>query len=353
MSKELNVGLIGYGFAGRTFHAPVITAVPNLKLTKVVERRTAYSKERYPWVEVVKHVEDLYHDDAIDLVVVTTPSTNHYQFVKEALLAGKHVVVEKPFTATSKEADELIELAADKNKVLSVFHNRRWDGDFLTIKQLLEQNLLGELTECEFHWDGYRPEVDTSRWRDGGGLGSGVFYDLGVHFLDQSISLFGMPNTIQADIRIQRKGGITDDYFDVTLGYDDDFKLTIKSSKLVREQGPRYILHGTKGSFIKYGIDPQEAALIAGHTPRDVKWGEEPEELWGKLNTTIGGLQYLGKVRTQPGSYQSYYQNIYDHIVGGEELAVKPEEARLAIRLIELARKSSDEKRVIEIDKKF
>jgi len=349
MSNVLNVGLIGYGFAGRTFHAPVITSVPNLKLTKVVERKTEYSKERYPWVEVVNHVNDLYNDDSIDIVVVTTPSTNHYQFVKDALLANKHVVVEKPFTATSKEADELIEIAENHQKVLSVFHNRRWDGDFLTIKQLLSQNLLGELTECEFHWDGYRPLVDTSRWRDGGGLGSGVFYDLGVHFLDQALNLFGTPKTIQADIRTQRKGGIADDYFDVALGYDDDFKVTLKSSKLVREQGPRYILHGTRGSFIKYGIDPQEVALKEGRTPTEVDWGIEPEEMWGKLNTLIGELHYIGKVHTLPGSYQSYYQNIYDHIIGGKALVVKPEEARDAIKLIELAYKSSNEKRVIAV----
>jgi scyllo-inositol 2-dehydrogenase (NADP+) len=348
MNEEIRVGLIGYGFAGTVFHAPVITSVPHLKLAKVVQRKGTSSKERYPWVEVVDDVRKLYIDDTIDLVVVTTPSTNHYEFVKDALLAGKHVVVEKPFTATSAEADELIALAKEQGKVLSVFHNRRWDGDFMTIREIVGQNLLGRLTECEFHWDGYNPVVNATRWRESAAPGSGVFYDLGVHFIDQALSLFGTPSTVEADIRIQRDGGLIDDYFDVTLSYDNQLKVILKSSKLVREKGPRYVLHGTNGSFVKYGIDPQEDALKRGLTPLSPDWGAEPKEQWGTLNTTNRGLHYVGQIQTIPGSYQSYYQNIYDHITGRAELVVKPEQAALAIRLIEAGLQSSAERRPVK-----
>jgi scyllo-inositol 2-dehydrogenase (NADP+) len=349
VEKEVRVGLVGYGFAGKTFHAPVITSISHLKLAKVVERRTDLSKQRYPWVEVVKSVQELYEDESIDVVVITTPSTNHYDFVKAALLAGKHVVVEKPFTTTTAEADDLISIAKEQGKVLSVFHNRRWDGDFLTIKKLLDGNKLGKLVEAEFRWDRFNPKVNTERWRDKGTLGSGVFYDLGVHFLDQALCLFGMPKTITGDIRIQREGGLTDDYFDVALGYKDGLKVTVKASKVAREQGPRYVFHGTTGSFIKYGDDPQEEALMAGYTPKSPNWGIEPKEFWGTLHTTKDDLTYRGQVQTIPGSYQSYYQNIYDHITGKAELAVKAEEARSAIRLIELGIQSSKEQRTIEV----
>jgi predicted dehydrogenase len=348
MRNELRVGLIGYGFAGRTFHAPVITAVSDLKLAKVVQRSGTSAKERYPWVEVVNHVQDLYWDDNIELIVVTTPSTVHYEFVKDALQAGKHVIVEKPFTVTTDEADALIALAKEKGKVLSVFHNRRWDGDFLTVREIIRQGMLGRISEAEFCWDSYRPSIGTN-WRDSGAPGTGVFYDLGVHFLDQALCLFGMPATIQADIRTVRENAIADDYFNVVLGYEGGPSVRLKSSALVRERGPRYTIHGTKGSFVKYGIDPQEQALIQGETPLKPNWGTEPESMWGTLNTSIGGLHYVGRIRTIPGSYTSYFQNVYDAITGRAELEVKPEQARMAIRLIELGIKSSNEKRTVEV----
>jgi scyllo-inositol 2-dehydrogenase (NADP+) len=349
LTSQLQVGLIGYGFAGSTFHAPVITSVPGFNLKAVVERSSEYSKERYPWVEVVKSVDALYADPEIDVVVVTTPSSNHVEFVRDALNAGKHVVVEKPFTATASEADELIHLAKEKNLVLSVFHNRRWDGDFLTIKEILNEGLLGNVMECEMHWDGFNPVV-SNNWREKPGPANGVFYDLGVHFMDQALSWFGMPKTIFGDIQIQRDGGLTDDYFDITLGYESNLKVILKSSKFVRSTGPRYVIHGDKGSFIKYGIDPQEQALLNGESPATSHaWGTETSEMWGKLQTTIGNVKIDSVVETIPGAYQNYYQNIYDHILGKAELEVKPEEARLNIRLIELALQSHQEGRILEV----
>ncbi|MBS4193495.1 oxidoreductase [Bacillus sp. FJAT-49870] len=338
MEKQLNVGLIGYGFAGRVLHAPVITSIPGLNLKKVVERRSDYSKERYPWVEVVRSANDLYIDPEIDVIVITTPSTNHVEFVRDALSNGKHVVVEKPFTATTEEADELIELAKERNRVLSVFHNRRWDGDFMTIREIIKNGLIGKVKECEVHWDSFNPIALSTNWREKSGIGTGVLYDLGVHLFDQALCLFGVPNTISADVQIQREGAKAHDYFDLTLGYDHHLKVTLKSSRIVRTKGPRYILHGDKGSFIKFGLDPQEQALIDGRSPANSKnWGREPEELWGSFETTAGGLNVKGAIETIPGAYQDYYQNIYDHITGTADLAVKPEEARMNIRLIELA----------------
>lgn len=346
MSGPIHVGLIGYGYAGKTFHAPIITSVPGLQLTKVVERRWRESQKRYPWVEVVTDVRHLYDDEQIDLIVVTTPSTNHVEFVRDALLAGKHVVVEKPFTVSSADADDLIKLAASRGKVLSVFHNRRWDADFRTIQKIVHEGLIGSVVECEFHWDNFRPEVHGG-WRESDVPGAGVLYDLGVHFLDQAVCLFGVPDTITADVRKSRPNARNHDYFDIVLGYNGK-KVILKSSRYVREIGPRYTLHGTLGSFVKYGIDPQEEALIRGETPITSRaWGSEPRARWGTINTSVGSLHVTGLLETMPGAYQDYYQNICDHISGKAELAVTADEARTAIRLIELALQSHEEQRTL------
>jgi scyllo-inositol 2-dehydrogenase (NADP+) len=347
MTDEIGVGLIGYGMAGRVFHAPVIGSLPQLKLKKVVERHADDSRQRYPWVEVVRDAADILHDEQIELIVVATPNASHFDFARDSLLAGKHVVVEKPFATSSAQAQQLIELARQQNRLISVFQNRRWDGDFQTVKKLLEARLLGRLVEYESHFDRFRNYRQEDAWREEAGPGSGILFDLGSHLIDQSLVLFGLPRTITADIRIQRDGGTTDDNFEVILDYEA-LKATLKSGMLVREQSPRFILHGTIGAFVKYGLDPQEAALKRGLTPSDANWGEEPREQWGTLITDLGGLQVEGRVETLAGSYQDYYRNIADAIRGRASLAVKPEEALSTVRIIELARQSSEEKRTVE-----
>lgn len=348
MSKTLNVGIVGYGFAARTFHAPIISSVQGLALTKIVQRSGSSCEKEYPGVQAVKDISALYGDEEIDLVVITTPSTNHYEITRQALLAGKHVVVEKPFTKTTKEADELIDLARRQNKVLSVFHNRRWDGDFLTLKEVVSKGLLGRITEAELRWDRFSPKADPERWRDAGEEGSGTFYDLGVHLIDQALTLFGMPQSVRAELRTEREHAKAYDYFDLSLGYGNGLKVSLKSSLMAIEPASRYRLYGTEGAFVKYGEDPQENQLLRGMTPGMPGYGEEPESMWGVLHTSRGGLKCRGNVRTLPGSYQAFYQNIYEDITGTAELAVQPEQARMAIRIIELGMQSHREQRTVE-----
>ena len=346
MADQMSVGLIGYGMAGRTFHAPVIQSVPNLRLKKVVERHTNEARKRYPWVEVVPDATALLQDEEIDLVVIATPNISHFDVARQSLKANKHVVVEKPFTTTSGQAQELIDLARQQNKVISVNHNRRWDGDFQTVKKLLEGRLLGRLVEYESHYNRFRNYPRPNAWREEEGAGSGILFDLGSHLIDQAQVLFGVPQMITSDIRVQRDFAKINDSFELILHYDD-LKVTLKAGMLVREQSPRFILHGTEGSFVKYGFDPQEEALKRGFVPSESNWGIEPREQWGTLITQVGGLDLEGQVKTIAGCYQSFYQNIVDVISGRAELAVKPEEARNTIRIVELAIESSEQKRTI------
>lgn len=345
MKEKVRTAVIGYGFAARTFHCPVITAVPELELAMIVQRSGHSCLQAYPSVRAVQDVREAYEDPAIDLIVITTPSTAHYSFVKDALLAGKHVVVEKPFTATTEEADELIALAQSKGLVLSVFHNRRWDGDYLTLQEVVRRGLVGRITESEFRWDRFSPNADPSRWRDAGAEGSGTFYDLGVHLIDQALTLFGLPDSVQAEVRTQRERTLAPDYFDVSLGYPDGLKVSVKSTLLARDPAPRYRLYGTEGSFVKYGEDPQENLLKAGRLPGSPGWGEEPQEMWGSLVACRDGLQFTGRLKTIPGCYDAYYRNVAEAIHGVAELSVKPEQARMAIRVIELGMQSHAEQR--------
>lgn len=349
MENPIRVGLIGYGMAGRVFHAPVITVVPQLKLSQVVERHGNASQQRYPWIKVVQDVDVLLNDPEIDLVVIATPNSSHFELAQQALAANKHVVVDKPITTTAKQAQQLIDLARQRNKVLSVYHNRRWDGDFQTVKRLLEAGYLGQLVEYEAHYDRFRPMLKPNAWREKEELGSGLLFDLGSHLIDQAQVLFGLPEAVTADIGVQREGGQAMDYFEVLLHYGR-LRVRLKGGMLVRELGPHFILHGTAGSFVKYGMDPQEEALKQGESLLQPNWGMEPSAQWGLLNTEIGNLHFHGKIETVKGCYQAYYENVYDAIVHGADLAVKPEEARNTIRLIELAVESDEQKRTVAVE---
>lgn len=350
MNQNINVGLIGFGMAGRIFHAPFIHNIPGLRLRKIRANRkesVELAQQRYPDAEVVSHEADILQDSSIDLVVVATANPTHFGLAKAALEAGKHVLVDKPFTIRSAEADELINLAKDAGKVLTVYQNRRWDSDFKTVQKVLEQGLLGELVEYEAHFDRFRNEIKPDTWKEEDLPGGGILYDLGSHLIDQALCLFGEPKEVYADVRTQRQHSQVADYFEVVLQFQK-VKAILKASMLVRENGPHFILHGTEGSFVKYGMDVQEDALKAGQLPHNtLNWGIEPEQQWGTLNTNVKGLHFKGKLQSKTGDYTGLYQNVYQAILGQEELEVKPQQARNTIRVIELAMQSSREKRSI------
>ena len=351
MDQTVNVGLLGFGMAGRIFHAPFISIVPGLHLKKIKANRPesiALAEKRYPLTEIVSSENEIFNDDAIDLVVIATTNPTHYPLAKAALQAGKHVLVDKPFTVSSAEAEELVQLAREAGKLITVYQNRRWDSDFKTVQKLVKQGLLGQLVEYEAHFDRFRNEIKPDTWKEENLPGGGILYDLGAHLIDQALCLFGEPKEVYADIQTQRQGSKIPDYFEVVLYYDG-MKAILKAGMLVRENGPHFLLHGAEGSFIKYGMDVQEENLKAESFPDATPdWGKEPENSWGTLNTTIQGLHFKGKLESERGNYADLYRNVYNAILGQEELEVKPEQARNTIKIIELAMQSSKEKRHIK-----
>lgn len=339
MNQIINVGIAGFGMSGQIFQAPFLDTDKRFCIKKVYERKTSISKEQYPYVEVVRTFEELFTEE-IDLIIIATPNRLHYSMAKQALLAGKNVIVEKPLANTSKEADDLIKVAKEKNVLLSVYQNRRWDGGFRTAKKIIEEGKLGRVVDYEVHFDRYNPEINSKQWKETGELGVGFLYDLGVHIIDQAVDLFGMPKEVYADIRTQREHSKIDDNFQVYLYYEDK-KVVLSSSQLVKENVAHIVVHGTKGSFIKYGRDQQEDKLKAGVLPNSKDFGLEEEEFWGILNTTIDGTEFREKVKTELGDYHYYFDNIYQVLTADEELIVKPEQARDVLRIIETAMESN------------
>jgi len=344
--KKINAAVIGFGLSGKVFHAPFLFTHPGFILKKIVERHSDESKQIYPEIEVVKNYSELLQNPYLDMIVVGTPNTSHFEMTKDCLEAGKHVVVEKPFTALSVEGEKLIEISEKTGKKIFVFHNRRWDGDFLTIQKIVEENLLGDIVEYEAHFDRYAPIVDRFGWRDEPAPGSGILYDLGPHLIDQAIQLFGCPRSLFANIQKQRNSSLVDDYFELTLYYDH-LKAILKAGMIVKDPGPRYIIHGINGSFIKYGIDPQEEMLQQGFLPAGDDWGAEEPEYWGLINMDLNGLQIQGTIETECGNYHGFYDNVYDVLINNAEMAVKPQEASDVIRIIELAFESADKGKII------
>jgi predicted dehydrogenase len=263
----ISTAVISHGISARTFHIPFIIADSGFSLDMILERSGDTAQKQYPNIKIARTFQEVLDDREIELVVICSPNETHFPYAKAALLAGKHVVVEKPFTNTSAEAKELIALSASTGKVCSVYHNRRYVTDFLTMKKIIEDGLLGEPREFFAHYDRYRPDPRTyGLWREQELPGSGIFYDLGPHLIDQALMLFGMPTSINADIRRMKSYSKVDDYFDLRLEYEN-LIVTLHASMLVREMGPRYMIHGTKGSYIKSGEDPQEEMLKAGIKP--------------------------------------------------------------------------------------
>jgi predicted dehydrogenase len=345
----ISTAVISYGVSSKTFHIPFITTHGGYSLDMILERNGETCKEKFPSVKVVKTIEEVLRDPSIELVVITSPNTTHFPYAKAALEAGKHIVVEKPFTNTSAEALELIQLSKKTGKLCSVFHNRRYVADFLTMKKILEDGLLGEPREFFAHYDRYRPDPRTyGLWREHELPGSGVFYDLGPHLIDQALVLFGKPTYITADILKMKSYSKVDDFFDVKLGYDD-LIVTLHSSMLVREMGPRYMIHGTKGSFIKHGEDPQEDLLKAGVVPTGPDWGKEESTYFGLIHTEIDGKIIREIYPSLKGSFGYYYENLFQSITNNQPLKETPMDGYNVIKLIELAFESSEKKKTLRV----
>jgi predicted dehydrogenase len=342
--KALRVGLVGFGYVGATFHAPIISAVEGLELAAVSTSRPHDVRAALPQTTVVETPAALYGDASIDLIVITSPNDSHADLAREALLAGKHVVVEKPFVTRSADGDALIALARERGRVLSVFHNRRWDGDFLTLKQLIQDGVLGEIATFESHFDRYRPEIK-NRWRESDIAGGGLLYDLGPHLLDQCVQLFGKPETLFADLRCQRPGAKAIDYVHLVLGYGRRSAI-LHAASLVRAPSARFVVQGSRASFGKQGLDTQEPALKRGERPGSPDWGKDDPAQYGTLIRGDDATQ-METIETRRGCYENYYRELAGAIRGECAVPVSAEDGVLTIRLIEAALQSAAERRIV------
>ena len=339
----IRVGLIGFGLAGQAFHAPLIGVVPGMELACILDRGGALAGHKYPDVRVARTLDELLEDEQIRLCVIATPNPSHFEIAKRCLLAGRDVVVDKPFTTTAAEAAKLIEIAEERGRLLTAFQNRRWDGDFLTVRKLIAEGTLGRIVSYESNYDRFRPVPKLNSWRERNEPGSGVLFDLGSHVLDQVFALFGAPQAICADVFSEREGAVVDDAFFLRLEYPG-MHAVLRSSMLACAPGPRFAVHGTGGSFVKYGVDAQEHALRQGNLPTAREWGENPESEWGTRYSPNGTMQ---KVKTEPGDYRCFYSNVRDAITEAAPLAVTAREALRTIRALELALRSSRERRTV------
>lgn len=345
MSDKIRVGLVGYGFASKTFHAPLIAGTAGMELAAVSSSDASKVRADWPSTQVVSDPQTLFDDPSLQLIVIPTPNDTHFPLAKAALNAGKHVVVDKPFTVTLSQAHELDALAKAKGLLLSVFHNRRWDSDFLTLKTLLAEGTLGEVRYFESHFDRFRLEV-RNRWREQKGAGSGIWYDLGPHLIDQALQLFGSPVAINVDMAELRPGAQTTDYFHAVLTYPQR-RIVLHGSMLVAAESARYQVHGTRGSYVKYGLDPQEDSLKAGARPPQEDWGYDMRD--GVVTLAKDDLLVEETLLTIPGNYPAYYAGIRDAINGDGSNPVTAEQAIQVMELIELGLQSAEKRQTMSL----
>jgi len=337
MSDSIRVGLIGYGYASKTFHAPLIAGTPGMALAAVSSSDATKVHADWPSVPVVSEPKHLFNDPNIDLIVIPTPNDTHFPLAKAALEAGKHVIVDKPFTVTLSQARELDALAKSFGRVLSVFHNRRWDSDFLTVKALLNEGTLGEILFFESHFDRFRPQV-RNRWREQAGPGSGIWYDLAPHLLDQAVNLFGLPVSMTVDLAQLRPGAQTTDYFHAVLSYPQR-RIVLHGTMVAAAESARYILHGTRGSYVKFGLDPQEERLKNGERLPQEDWGYDMRD--GVVTRVEGEERVEETLLTIPGNYPAYYAAIRDALNGTGDNPVPASQAIQIMELIELGIESA------------
>lgn len=345
------VGLIGWGLAGRYFHAPFIKHTPGLELTTVVTSRQP-DRGLFPNLKVLDDPDTILRDPEIDLVVVASPNRMHVPQAMAALQAGKHVVLEKPVAETAVQFQKLIAAANAADRLLIPFQNRRWDGDFMTVQQVVASGLLGKIHYYASSWEKYRPiPKPRTGWKAEQDHMNGLLYDLGPHLIDQAITLFGTPDTVYAQVQTRRPGGYADDFFHIHLRFPSGVDALLQTDQLNPFPAPRFHLRGQYGAFEKFGLDPQEERLVAGEMPDMPEWGQEPSADWGKIKTTAGVGAYVeGEVATVPGSYLHFYRRVHRALSGKEPVPVDPASVVLQLRIIETALASAQSGRVHQLD---
>ncbi|WP_042586737.1 oxidoreductase [Burkholderia sp. MSHR3999] len=349
MSSLLRIGLMGFGFAGATFHAPVIAASGRTQVAAIATGQPDRARAAYPDARIVADLDALLALDDIECVVIATPNDTHFPLARQVLDAGRHVVVDKPVTLTSDEALALARLANARSRVFAPFHNRRWDGDFLTVRRIVESGELGRITYVTSHFDRFRPQVRV-RWREEAARGGGLLLDLGPHLIDQALALFGVPDTVSATVKTRRDNGSAPDFVHVQLGYPDK-DVALHASALSAIEPARFTLHGTRGSYQKFGLDTQEDQLKAGLTPDDVEFGGGNPP--GVLRVLDGDVETERPVPTLDGQYAEFYRALAASIREGAPFPVSPQDAVDVMTIIELAAQSEHEGRRLPFVRKI
>jgi scyllo-inositol 2-dehydrogenase (NADP+) len=347
MSRTIKTALLSFGLSGKVFHAPFLQLHQGFELIGTWERSKKIFCSQYPGTKTYQTLEELLSDKDVELVIVNTPTSTHFEYARQTLLAGKHAVVEKAFTSTAAEAKEL-KAIADKNGLkLSVFQNRRWDSDFKTVRKVISEGLLGEIVEANLSYDRYNPALSPKAHKETPSPGSGVVKDLGPHLIDQALVLFGMPESLFADIMITRAGSQVPDYFEIILRYPKH-RARLRAGYFVREPAPSYIFHGRLGSFHKSRGDTQEPRLLGGEKPGH-EGMREPDSEQGLLHTEKDGVIVKRKVETLPGNYLDYYEGVYKAITENKEIPVSASDGIRVMQIIEAAELSNKEKRVVSL----
>lgn len=345
--KIIKTALLSYGMSGKVFHAPFLNLHHGFELIGAWERSKKLIQNDFKNVKSYLSIDEVLKDD-IDLVIVNTPTSTHFEYAKMALLAGKHVVVEKAFTSNAEEAEAVHILAKSLNLNVAVFQNRRWDSDFKTVKQVFESQVLGKLVEAEFHFDRYNPDLSPKLHKESANDGAGILKDLGSHVIDQALCLFGFPKSVFADIRSTRKSSLVDDYFDILLYYED-FRVRLKGGFFVKEPIPSYILHGEKGSFLKNRGDVQEADLKQGKIPNLKNWGTEAIENQGVLHVESNGKWIRERIPTLQGNYFTFFDEWYKTLIFGEKSPVTAIDGFQVMKIIAAAIESNSYSKKINV----
>jgi scyllo-inositol 2-dehydrogenase (NADP+) len=348
MSTIIKTGICSYGMSGKLFHAPFVNVHPGFELAGIVERNNNDSRERYPQSKLYRSVEELCADKNIQLIIVNTPSYLHFEHAKAAILAGKNIVVEKPFTITVKEAEELTALAEKQKVQITIYQNRRYDGDYLAVKKVINEKVLGELREVQIRYDRYRPAYGGKPHKEGSLPGAGNMFDLSPHLVDQALQLFGWPKALFADVWKMRDDVVPPDYFEL-LFYYDKLRVRLHATSVCREPVPGYVLHGMKGSFLQQRSDMQEQQLQAGVVPSMKSWCPAPSQPDGLLHTEINGEVIRKEFTSVPGNYMGFFEDLYQSLTGQGPNPVPPADGIKTVKIIEAGFQSTNERRVVEM----